>query len=157
MLANITGFDFATAGALAPTADQRGLNAMHDYASVRSMRQFCENCDISRSAYCSRCSERYIQGHSLSVSIFSCGNDGVHSTANRLCPQTISHLNWYSVGGKLNRVPATRQWNHEVTSENGTFRAKISRECTPKLRHENLAHSHASQHSSTDEAFPCRP
>ncbi|HXR97553.1 MAG TPA: hypothetical protein VN709_06880 [Terriglobales bacterium] len=56
MPAKTAGFDLATAAAFAPTSNQRRLiNAIHDYPSVRTVREFCEHCDISRTTYYNWC------------------------------------------------------------------------------------------------------
>ncbi len=53
---NIVEFDPAKAAAFAPTSDQRRLlNNIHDNPSIRTIREFCEVCDISRSTYYNWC------------------------------------------------------------------------------------------------------
>ncbi|HEY7856212.1 MAG TPA: hypothetical protein VIC32_07195 [Terriglobales bacterium] len=52
----VADFDLAEAHAFRPTSDQRRLlNNIHDNPSIRTIREFCEQCDISRSTYYNWC------------------------------------------------------------------------------------------------------
>ncbi|HXR97740.1 MAG TPA: hypothetical protein VN709_07845 [Terriglobales bacterium] len=52
----IADFDLPSAHAFRPTSDQRRLlNYIHENPSIRTIREFCEVCDISRSTYYNWC------------------------------------------------------------------------------------------------------
>ena len=56
MATAIANLDLAEAHAFRPTSDQRRLlNNIHESPSIRTIREFCEFCDISRSTYYNWC------------------------------------------------------------------------------------------------------
>ncbi|HXR97176.1 MAG TPA: hypothetical protein VN709_04970 [Terriglobales bacterium] len=56
MATAIADFDPVAARNFRPTADQRRLlNTIHDYPSIRTVREFCEACDVGRRTYYNWC------------------------------------------------------------------------------------------------------